>query len=267
MGRHGKCFSLVFLIVSCGIIYSAPLTSDTLQARKHIKADTATASIKSVTLTAAPIATSYSADSALVIQNGVIKKRYTPPTIATLTNTTGALYTGQTVTALTVNWTLIGAPITSQTLTDCTPALSDRAHAFTGLSLTTDKYYTLAITDGTTPTSANTWVYFLIAKYLDTTSAETPAAADVNRGIKNWQYQNAAYRAQTSISVNGYSKYVYYAYPKSWGDVQLFANGFAVTWVKSTVSITNAYGDTRDYYVYITATTNVGSFIFSATGL
>ena len=51
---------------------------------------------------------------------------YAPPIISALSNTSPTNYAGQTVTVVTVNWTWGGSPITSQTLTDCTPALADR---------------------------------------------------------------------------------------------------------------------------------------------
>jgi hypothetical protein len=192
---------------------------------------------------------------------------YQPPVISSLTNTSATNYAGQTVTGLTINWSLSGSAITSQTLTDVGLLnIADRSHIFTGLSLTTDKYYTLAVTDGTTPTSANTWVYFYIAKFRDTTSSATPNESNIEAGTTQWVLQSSSNRAQSSTSVTGNGKYIYYAYPASFGTVQIYVNGFATTWVQSTVSVTNSYGDTRNYYVYTSPTTIIGTIALSAVG-
>lgn len=266
MGGHWHRMGyLIAILASC--CFCATSWVDTVGSRKHIKADTATATIKSVTLSSAPTAASYSADSVLVIDGGVIKKRYTPPTIASLTNTMTTNYAGQTVTGLTVNWSLTGAPITSQTLTDASPALSDRTKVFTGLILTTDKVYTLAITDGVNPTSSTTTVYFLIQKYYGSTAYASPNESQIESGSSVWLAQASANRALSSASISGGGGYINYAYPASWGDVQLYVNGFATTWNKTTVSITNAYGDVRNYYVYTSPNAIVGTITLSATGI
>jgi hypothetical protein len=191
---------------------------------------------------------------------------YTPPVIAALTNTSPTNYAGQMVTGVTVNWTLTGAAITGQTLTDCTPALSDRTHAFTGLSLTSDKYYTLAITDGVTPTSASTWLYFYVQKWYGTTTDAAPTAGDVQGGTGGWTYQYAAYRALGATNITGGGNYIFYAYPSSFGTVALTVNGFGSTWNRTTVSLTNSYGDTRNYYVYTSPTQIVGTISLIAVG-
>jgi hypothetical protein len=190
---------------------------------------------------------------------------YAPPSILSLTNTMATNYAGQTVTGLTVNWALGGATITSQTLTDVgSMNIADRTHAFTGLSLATDKYYTLAVTDGVTPTSASTWVYFYIAKFRDTTSASAPTEANIEAGTTQWVLQSAANRGLAAVSITGSGKYIYYAYPSAFGTVQINVNGFASTWNRTTVSVTNAYGDNRNYYVYTSPTTIVGTISLSA---
>jgi len=176
---------------------------------------------------------------------------YQPPLISSLTNTAASNYAGQTVTGLTVNWSLSGSAITAQTLTDIGSLnIADRSHIFTGLSLTTDKYYTLAITDGVTPTSSNTWVYFYIAKFRGTTTNTSVTEADLEAGTTTWVLQSSANRDLASTAMVGAGKYLFYAYPLSWGTVQINVNGFASTWVDDTVSVTNAYSDVRDYKVY-----------------
>jgi hypothetical protein len=176
---------------------------------------------------------------------------YSPPTIISLTNTEATHYAGETVDSLVVNWALSGATINYQTLTDIGSLfISDRAHIFHPVTLTSDKYYTLTVTDGVTPTSATTWVYFLIQKYIDTCSSAAPSEAEIRARASSWTYQYAQYRVLASTPITGGGKYIYYAYPVSFGTSYIYANGFLETWSLTTVSITNSYGDTRDYYVY-----------------
>lgn len=191
---------------------------------------------------------------------------YQPPDIATYTNTAATNYAGQTVTGLTTNWTLTGSPITGQTHTDVSPDpdIADRSHVFTGLSLTTDKTYKLRITDGVTPDSAYTYVRFYISTFYGTSVNAAPTESDIEAGTATSETQSAVNRALSSTAITGGGNYVFYAYPASWGNVQLYVNGFATTWIKTTVSVTNAYGDTRNYYVYTSPTTIVGSIYLSA---
>jgi len=192
---------------------------------------------------------------------------YAPPVITSLINTSPVNYVGQTVTAVTVNWTLGGNAITSQTLTDASIALSDRTHAFTGLTLTADKTYTLSVTDGTTPSNASTTVYFYIQNFTGTTANAAPTSSDLHTGSTNWLTQYASNRALGNTSITGGGNYVYYAYPSAWGNVQIYVNGFSTTWNKTTVSVTNSFGNTQNYYVYTSPTTIVGSITLSATGI
>ena len=209
-------------------------------------------------------------DSALV-GGGIVTatasgKLTVPPLITSLTNTSTTNYVGQTVSAVTVNWTLSGGTITSQSLTDCTPALSDRTHSFSALSLTSDKYYTLTITNGSTQATATTWLYFYIQKWYGTSSSATPSAGNIQGGSNTWSFQDTTYRAMSSTNITGGGNYCYYAYPASWGDIKISVNGFSSTWNKTTVSLTNSYGDTRNYYVYTSPTTIVGTISLSAIG-
>lgn len=195
---------------------------------------------------------------------------YQPPNILTFTNNEATHYAGQTVTGLTTSWTLEGAPITGQTHTDVSPDpdTSERSHVFTGLSLTTDKTYKLRITDGTTADSAYTYVRFYIATFYGVTTSSAPTEADIEGETTTWETQSNANRALPSTSVTASSsEYVFYAYPASWGDVQLYVNGFAQTWITTTVSVTNDYGDNRDYTV-ITSPTPIGGTIYvEASGI
>jgi hypothetical protein len=191
---------------------------------------------------------------------------YQAPYIASLTNTTPTNYLGQTVTSVTVNWTLGGPAITNQTLTGASLILTDRTHTFSG-TWTNDASWTLSITDGITPSSANTGITFYVQKFYGTTSDAVPTAADIHTGSSSWQTQSSGNRGLGSTSITGGKNYIFYAYPASWGYVQIYVNSFGSTWNTSTASITNAYGNIQNYTVYTSPTTIVGTITISASGI
>jgi len=265
--------SVYFLVLLFSILFSEPISPPT--------------SFKSIKLTQSPIAPNR--DSSLFIgDSGRIKKGptrvpiagygititndtislYQPPVIVGLTNNHIVNYAGQTVAAVTVSWALTGATITSQTLTDAgSLSIGDRSHAFTSLSLVADKTYTLAITDGTSPSSASTYVLFYIQKFYGTTSDAVPTAGDIQAGTSQWaQWSAAGGRNLSSTTITGGGNYIFYAYPSAWGTVSLLDGATPITWNRTTVSVTNAYSHTENYYVYASPNTIVGTIHLTATG-
>jgi hypothetical protein len=57
---------------------------------------------------------------------------------------------------------------------------------------------------------------------------------------------------------------VFYAYPKSWGEVNIYAGGFLQGWNEDSVSVTNAYSDNRMYKVYTNINVTSGTVALSA---
>lgn len=72
-----------------------------------------------------------------------------------------------------------------------------------------------------------------------------------------------ATRAGTyTFNTGGTEKYLYICYPSSYGAVsQITVNGFLVGFEQSTVSVTNTYGATTNYYVYKSPNTLTGAGI------
>ncbi len=64
-----------------------------------------------------------------------------------------------------------------------------------------------------------------------------------------------------SWTMNGNSEYIYYCYPVSWGECKFYFGGFRVTLIKETISFTNAYGHTENYYTFRTQYTQAGTSI------
>jgi hypothetical protein len=190
---------------------------------------------------------------------------YVPPSINSLTNNVGMVQVGNTVTAVTVNWTLGGSPITGQTLTDTTLALGDRTHAFTGLSLTTDKVYSLNVTDGITSVGASTAVLFGLNSFYGLTADAMPNFSDVSTGTAQLLHNTAGSKGLNTSFAGSATLYNFYAYPQAWGALTSFVvGGFATVWNLSTVTIINSNGHSDVYNVYTIPypTGSTGNFSF-----
>jgi hypothetical protein len=295
-----KILIVLALLLTVSQVLPYSTENDTIQGRKLGKFDTALVRMKKAVIKG-PTHSAIKSDSVCVLSKDTLKTRtlnellgdvgagdtvmagtgiavthvtgafqvalYALPTIVSLTNTEATHYAGQTVTGLTVNWTLAGAAISSQALTDCTPLLADRSHVFTSLSLTTDKYYTLTIDTGTTVVgSATTWVYFKIATFYGASTNAAPTESNIEAGTTTWETQDAVNRALANTAITGGGNYPFYAFPSAWGTVALTVGGLPATWNVTTVSITNSYGDTRNYSVYTSPNTTIGTIYLQATG-
>jgi hypothetical protein len=192
---------------------------------------------------------------------------YSLPAIYSFSNTSPTHYAGQTVTSDSVYWTLTGAPITSQSLTDAGSInIALRGYKFSG-SWTTDKYWTLSIDTGTTVVgTATTWMYFYIQKFWGTSANAAPSEGDIEAGSSSWVMQAVANRALGTTTITGGGGYIFYSFPASWGTVYLLDGANPITWNVTTVSLINAYGDTRNYTCYTSPNTIVGTIHLTATG-
>jgi hypothetical protein len=264
------------LILLCAGLWGATTRNDTLRAGVMLQ--------DSGLLNAASVATdahghlivgSGGASTIVAAGNGITVSQaantytvalYTPPSVSSLSNSSPGNYLGQTVNSVTVTWAWTGSAITSQTLTGCTPALSDRSHAFTSLNLTSDYCFTLWGSDGKNAAAASTCVYFYIQKFYGSSPDAAPTAADVQAGTSGWSYIGAGYRSLGATGIAGGGNYPYYSYPASWGNVALTVNSLPATWLKTSVTITNAYGNTQSYTVYTSPNTNGGTITLTATG-
>lgn len=91
---------------------------------------------------------------------------------------------------------------------------------------------------------------------------DTPTETMVKNGLANTDLRNNYPNGPVSIdaSVSPGSNYLYFAWPKSMGDASRFlVGGFETTFKRYTVSVTNAFGVTKDYYVYRSANKTSGS--------
>lgn len=191
------------------------------------------------------------------VQDALDKLFYVTPAV-TLTNNHLVQEKGVTVTGLVFDWTL-NKSVVSQSFNQGIGAVSPelRTLSLSGLSLTTNISYTITVDDGTTTAESSTTVAFNNKRYWGVSSLESLADADVI-ALSN---EFSTTRVQTK-TVNGGGKYIYFAYPASFGAATFTVNGLLSTaWTLTTRSFTNASGHSESYNIYRSNTVQNGTGI------
>jgi len=81
-----------------------------------------------------------------------------------------------------------------------------------------------------------------------------------SNGGRTLERDTTSSKTKGTFSQAGGSNYIYYAYPASWGTISnIIVNGFSSTWNYSTVSVTNAEGNTENYYAYVSPNVIAGT--------
>ena len=170
--------------------------------------------------------------------------------IASFSHNAGTKEMGDTVKNVSLNWATNKTPDTL-TLDGETLDVTLTSKALSGLSITKDngKAWTLKATDErgaastkTTSISFQNGIYYGAAAMPDTVnSAFVMALANkLLSGTKN----------RTVTIAGGSGLYAWYAYPKRLGTSLFNIGGFDYEYEVETVSFTNSFGYTEDYYVY-----------------
>ena len=173
---------------------------------------------------------------------------YTAPSISSFTNDQGTLEIGSTVTATGLGWALAGAAITSQSLNN---GINGMALALRGTNhtstYTTDRTYTLTVSDGITTPTASTSIAFSHKRYWGVSANATLTDGQVIALSKEF----SATRVKGAFSLSAAAKYLYYAYPASWGAASFTVNGLPSTaWTLVTRAFVNASGNSTSFNIY-----------------
>ena len=160
---------------------------------------------------------------------------------------------GQTITSAKFTWTYNKQDIDSQEIQSSLGtealAIADREKIISfapALGATTQ--FTLNTDDGTNIVNTNRSIQFFNGIYYG--DAVPPPALDSNfiRGLAK-KLQNSRQTTFDSNAANG--EYAWFAHPKSFGVANFSAGGFTGGFqAPVTISYTNAFGYTEDYYVY-----------------
>ena len=187
------------------------------------------------------------------------KVYYVKPTCSLSASKAGGTFEmGTTITApITFTWTTNKA-ITSQTLTGCTLADASVRTTIYNTNVTSDKTFTLSVSDDENFASSSVSYKFLNNIFWGSAStAETYDSAFIS-ALSNKKLASAVKGTYSFNIANG--EYGFWAVPSNMTISSVWIGGFEVT-VDSlgTVSYTNAQGYTRDYNLYKTGKSGLGS--------
>ena len=186
------------------------------------------------------------------------KVYYVKPTCSLSADKKGGTFEMGTVISapITFTWTT-NKDITSQTLTGCTLADASVRTATYNTNVASNKSFTLSVSDGENSASSSVSYKFLNNVFWGSAST----------GIYNSAFINALSNKKLASAVKGtYSfniasgEYGFWAVPSNMTISSVWIGGFEVTVDDlGTVSYTNAQGYTRDYKLYKTGKSGLGS--------
>lgn len=163
---------------------------------------------------------------------------------------------GSTVTSVALNWsiTLGSKALTSQSIDNGIGSISTALRTYThgSQSITSNRTYTVSISDGTTNRSGSTTVAFYRRRHWGATAtplASIDSAAILALGAPSNEFATDHGKTISYDCTGG--KYPTYSFPASFGALtNVTVGGLGFTdYTCSTVSHTNASGSTADYYV------------------
>ena len=186
------------------------------------------------------------------------KVYYVKPTCSLSADKRGGTFEMGTVISapITFTWTT-NKNITSQTLTGCTLADASVRTATYNTNVTSNKTFTLSVSDGENSASSSVSYNFLNKVFWGSAST----------GIYNSAFINALSNKKLASAIKGtYSfniasgEYGFWAVPSNMSISSVWIGGFEVTVDDlGIVSYTNAQGYTRDYRIYKTGKSGLGA--------
>ena len=187
------------------------------------------------------------------------KVYYVKPTCSlSATPSGGTFEMGTTISApITFTWTT-NKDITSQTLTGCTLANASVRTATYNTNVTSDKSFTLSVSDGENSASSSVSYKFLNNIFWGSAStAETYDSAFIS-ALSNKKLASVIKGTYSFNIASG--EYGFWAVPSNMTISSVWIGGFEVTVDDlGTVSYTNAQGYTRDYKLYKTGKSGLGA--------
>ena len=186
------------------------------------------------------------------------KVYYVKPTCSlSATPSGGTFEMGTTISApITFTWTTNKA-ITSQTLTGCTLADASVRTATYNTNVTSDKTFTLSVSDGEKSASSSVSYKFLNNIFWGSAAAAETYDSAFIRALSNKKLASAVKGTYSFNIASG--EYGFWAVPSNMTISSVWIGGFEVTVDDlGTVSYTNAQGYTRDYRIYKTGKSGLG---------
>lgn len=186
------------------------------------------------------------------------KVYYVRPTCSLSADKKGGTFEMGTVISapITFTWTT-NKNITSQTLTGCTLADASVRTAIYNTNVTSNKTFTLSVSDGENSASSSVSYSFLNKVFWGSASTGTYNSAFIN-ALSNKKLASAVKGTYSFNIASG--EYGFWAVPSNMSISTVWIGGFEVTVDDlGIVSYTNAQGYTRDYHIYKTGKSGLGA--------
>ena len=187
------------------------------------------------------------------------KVYYVKPTCSLSADKKGGTFEmGTTIASpITFTWTTNKA-ITSQTLTGCTLADASVRTATYNTNVTSDKTFTLSVSDGENSASSSVSYKFLNNIFWGSAAAAETYDSTFIRALSNKKLASAVKGTYSFNIASG--EYGFWAVPSNMTISSVWIGGFEVTVDDlGIVSYTNAQGYTRDYRIYKTGKASLGA--------
>ena len=187
------------------------------------------------------------------------KVYYVKPTCSLSASKSGGTFEiGTTITApITFTWKTNKA-ITSQTLTGCTLTYASVRTAIYNTNVTSDKTFTLSVSDGENSASSSVSYKFLNNIFWGSASTAETYDSTFISALSNKKLASAVKGTYSFNIASG--EYGFWAVPSNMTISSVWIGGFEVTVDDlGTVSYTNAQGYTRDYKLYKTGKSGLGA--------
>ena len=187
------------------------------------------------------------------------KVYYVKPTCSLSADKKGGTFEMGTVISapITFTWTT-NKDITSQTLTGCTLADANVRTATYNTNVTSDKTFTLSVSDGENSASSSISYRFLNNVFWGSASTVETYDSTFISALSNKRLASAVKGTYSFNIASG--EYGFWAVPSNMTISSVWIGGFEVTVDDlGTVSYTNAQGYTRDYKLYKTGKSGLGS--------
>lgn len=183
------------------------------------------------------------------------------PAISSFVNNVNSAEIGSTVNSTVLTWVLVGGAITAQSINQGIGSLAIGLRTKTdNTAYTTNRTYTLTVTDGTNSPTKNTSVVFMNKLYY---------GVSANATLTDPQIIALSSELTTSFLVTAKTlhpagQYLYFAFPTSFGVPNFIVNGLLNTaWTLVTRAFTNASGHTESYDIYRSNNLLTGTYIVS----
>lgn len=188
---------------------------------------------------------------------------YKPITISSFTNNKNTVEMGTKITDVILNWVLSKNPKTMMIDSESITPLTTRTKTYSGQNITTNKTFTLKVTDEKDASATKTTsITFLNGVYWGAKAAPSNYDSAFILGLSKGLQGNK----NKTFTVNATAgQYIFYALPARYGACTFNVGGFDGGFTKvSTIQFTNASGYTESYDIYKSVNAGLGNTTVTA---